>query len=422
VNTKHPRDTGQPDPEAAHRWQLITFILAHILIVAAVFHSIYSIQYSPVGLYFDYASKVLHGSLPYRDFSFEYPPFALVFFVLPKLVSSTWQVFAVFYQIEVVIFDIIGLFLLYLIARRMDQAPWKLLTAYTVAILAIGPITGQQYDIFPAVLTLAAIYFFWRDKTALAWVFLALGTTTKIYPAVVAPIFLVYYLRNRDYRRIWTGIISFGAVCLLILLPFLITGPSNLLSLYDYHADRGVQLESTYASFLELADKLGLAHISTQFTFGSWNLTGAAANVLANASTPLLGLLLLAMYWLVYRQADTRKIDIASVAAFSLLAILITLITSKILSPQYLIWLVALLPLLTSRIRFWIWGLFIVAGALTYYLFPISYWDLIYLDTNAVVALLARNVLLISMAFLLLGLILRTRNQPSKVADRYHSE
>jgi uncharacterized membrane protein len=416
VGSDRPIEEAEHSNES-HKWQLVSFVIGHILIFAAVFHSIYSIQYSPVGLYFDYAAKVLHGSLPYRDFSLEYPPFALVFFVLPKLFSSTWQMFAVYFQIEVVIFDIIGLWLIYLIARREAKAPWKLLSVYTIAILAIGPITGQQYDIFPAVLTLLALYFFWRDKTALAWIFLALGTTTKIYPAAIAPIFLVYYLRNRDYHKIRTGIISFAAVSLLILLPFLITGPANLLSLYNYHAERGVQLESSYASFLEMADKLGLIHVSTQFTFGSWNLTGRAANFLAAASTPLLLILLLGLYWLVYRRADTGKIDIGSLGICSLLAIVITLITSKILSPQYLIWLIPLLPLVTGRVRFWIWGIFAAVGVLTYYLFPIAYYDLIDLNTNAVAALAARNVLLILMAFLLLGILLG--KQPSKDADRW---
>lgn len=396
-----------------HKWQLVSFVLAHILIFAAVFHSIYSIQYSPVGLYFDYAAKVLHGSLPYRDFPLEYPPFALIFFILPGKFAATWQNFAVYYQIEVVVFDIIGLYLMYLIARRTARAPWKLLAVYTAGILVIGPITGQQYDIFPAVLTLLAIYFFWRDRTALAWVFLALGTMTKIYPAVIAPIFLVYYLRNREYRKISRGIISFAAVSLLILLPFLITGPANLLSLYNYHAERGVQMESTYASFLELADKLGLAQASTQFAFGSWNLTGGAATFLADASTPLLVLLLLAVYWLIYRRADTHRIDIADIGAFSLLAIVITLITSKVLSPQYLIWLIPLLPLLTGKVRYWIWGIYAAVGVLTYYLFPISYFDLIAFKTNAVAALLVRNVLLILMSFLLLGLLLRSRKRTS---------
>jgi hypothetical protein len=39
--------------------------------------------------YFRYASRIVRGELPYHDFFVEYPPFALVPFTLPRLVSAS---------------------------------------------------------------------------------------------------------------------------------------------------------------------------------------------------------------------------------------------------------------------------------------------------------------------------------------------
>src|SRR5205085_621599 len=44
-------------------------------------------QFGDASLYAADAHRMLHGQVPYRDFFFEYPPGALVVFLLPALVS-----------------------------------------------------------------------------------------------------------------------------------------------------------------------------------------------------------------------------------------------------------------------------------------------------------------------------------------------
>jgi uncharacterized membrane protein len=381
-------------------WQLAFFGIVNIVIFGALFHTLYTIQFSSTGLYFNFANQIMQGSLPYRDFPLEYPPFSLFFFILPRLFASTYIPYAVLFEIEVVVFVLIGLFVINDIARRLGRAPWKMLTVYTLAVLAMGPITGQQYDIFPAVLVLLAVYSFWRGKHEISWGLLALGTLAKIYPIVVAPLFLIYYIRNRQYRYIWSGLLAFLLISLVILLPFLILSPHSLWGVYSYHDQRGIQLESTYSSFLLLADKLGLVAVHPTFGFGSWNVSGSIENELATSSTFILILFLLLAYFYIYIRTRQEKIDVMQTGAFSLLAVLIVLITSKILSPQYLIWLIPLLPFVTGRWRYAVWTIFVVIGGLTYLIFPHYYSGLINFDYPAVAALLARNILLILMTFL----------------------
>lgn len=390
-------------------WQLGLFILLNIFIFTVIFNTVYSIKYSAVGLFFNDAERILEGALPYRDFPFEYPPLAALFFLLPRLITDNYQTYSLLYHGEVLLFILTGLWMVFNIARRLGKAPWKLLSVYTLAVLFIGPIIGEQFDIFPVVFTLLALYYFWSGKTKTSWVFLALGTMVKLYPAAIAPVFLLCYLRNRQYNQIWQGIISFGITCLVISSPFLFTSPLSLVSLINYHAARGLQLESLYSALLLFGSKLGLTTVKLNFNAGSVNLESPAASFLAGFSTYLLIAALLIVYWFIYRQFKPGKSQFSRLGAYVLLVILTLIIFSKILSPQYIIWLLPLLPLLFVGWRYSIWMIFALTGVLTYCIFPVGYLNLMALDTGMIIVLLIRDLLLILIAVLTAVSLLRMK-------------
>ncbi|MCR4394608.1 MAG: hypothetical protein NUV31_09595, partial [Dehalococcoidales bacterium] len=250
------------------------------------------------------------------------------------------------------------------------------------------------------VLVLLSIFYFWQEKHGLSWFLLATGTLTKIFPAVIAPLYLIYYLSRKQYRQIGTGVLTFALTSMVILLPFLIINPTSLLNLYNYHAERGIQIESTYSSVMLVLDKLNLISIQSAFAFGSWNITGSVENFLAGISTILLVLALLALYTGIYCRLRMGRTGVTDIGSWSVMTILVILVTSKVLSPQYLIWLIPLLPLVSGRFRYVVWILFIVMGGLTYYIFPHAYLKLIDFDSLPVIALLGRNLLLVAMLVL----------------------
>ena len=375
--------------------ELIIFSMCLILIFLGIFQTIYKTPYSATGIYFDFASKVIHGQIPYRDFSLEYPPLALIFFIIPRLFADGWPLFSILYQVEVMVFAIIGAAVIYKIARRLGKPSWKLLLPYVIGILAIGPITGQQYDMFPAVLMLLSLYFFWTGKHKTSWLFLALGTLTKIYPFVIAPIYLIYYWKNRQFKPLVSGILVFATACLIVLLPFLVISPSSLLSLVNYHSQRGLQIESSYSSILLIADKLGLTSIKLSFNYGSWNLGGTVAALWSKYSIYVMGLGLLAAYGFIYRQIKIGKSQFTRLGAYCVLVITVLLITSKIFSPQYIIWLLPAVVLVLNRWKSTITLLFITIGVLTYLIFPLYYLDLVYLKPFGVVLLFVRDLFLL---------------------------
>jgi uncharacterized membrane protein len=382
-------------------WQLGLFFLINLLIFILVFNTIYPLRFSAVGLYFTDAAKILAGSLPYRDFTFEYPPLAAFFFLLPRLITDQYLYYSILYHVEVGIFLLIGLWVVFDIARRLGKSPWKLLLVYTLGVLAIGPILGEQFDIFPAVLTLLSLYFFWLGKDKTSWLLLALGTMLKIFPIVIAPIFLLIYLRNHQYNRIWKGIITFGLTCLIVLSPFLFYSPSSLSNLLNYHAARGIQLESLYSSLLLIGNKMGIISVKPDFSAGSWNVVGQGSEIMANLSTYLIIAGLVTVYGFIYGRIKPGKSQFSRIGAYSLLAVLVLLSFSKVLSPQYLIWLLPLVPLLFIHWRNVILMVFILIGIMTYSIFPLRYDALMDMDIGIIIVLLIRNLLLILMAFLI---------------------
>ena len=396
---QHPK-SAEKTPKIRPQWQLALFILVVGLIYWALFNTVYVTPYSAKGIYFDYASLIRQGQVPYADFKVEYPPLALLFFILPRLVSSALPAFTFFYKAEVFLALLIGLFLIYRFARRMGKAPWKTMLVYVLCIVAIGPILAEQFDIFPAILTLGSLYAFTAGKNKMAWALLALGALTKIYPLFLAPVYLVIAVRNRQYRTAGAGILTAVLIGAVFAVPFVIMGSDSIKSLADYHLQRGIQIESTYSSFLLMGDKLGLDPVKTVFNFGSWNLVGRAAEVLSTLSGYLLMASLLIVYWFIYRRTKPGKSQSTRIGAYSLLVICLVLITSKVLSPQYLVWLIPLVPLFVQRGLYIVLEVFIMTGVVTYYLFPHAYLALIDLQTVPVIFLIIRNFLLVALTLL----------------------
>ncbi len=378
---------------------LTLFTLIHGFIFVFLFH-LYTPLNVDISIYFVDASKLLSGLLPYRDFTFEYPPFSLILFGLPRMITSSDTLYTTIFQYEVLVFDIIGLLLVFDIGRRLGRPSWGPLLVYTLCVLAVGPIIIQTFDIAPAVMTLAAIYLFWLGKHKTSWAMLALGALTKIYPIVIAPIFLLIYFKNRQFKHIRDGLVVFCALCLIIVLPFIILGSDSILSLVDYHSQRGIQIESTYSAIILVLAKMGFTSVQTELTFGSSNIVSPAANVLAKYSTYITALSLLIVYWFIYRQMKPGNSHFINLGVYALLVLVTAIATSKVLSPQYLVWLIPIFPIICSRWRTPILTTFVIVGALTYYIYPLAYDELKLFQATTVATLFVRNILLVLLAVL----------------------
>jgi hypothetical protein len=93
--------------------------------------------------------------------------------------------------------------------------------------------------------------------------------------------------------------------------------------------------------------------------------------------------------------------DIAGlVLQFALLAALILIITDKVLSPQYLIWLCPLIALVSGKWRNEIWIMFIVSGICTQFIFPHNYTSYQFAEPVPVIVETTRNLLLMAITIM----------------------
>ncbi|HEX3867536.1 MAG TPA: hypothetical protein VHV78_12325, partial [Gemmatimonadaceae bacterium] len=331
-----------------------------------------------------------------------YPPLALGLFTLPRLVGESFRWYYVWFEVEIVAFDLIIVLALYFAAQRRGLPAALVLIGYTVAIIAVGPIALQQFDIVPALFALVAMIAYAGDLIAFAAAMLALGAMTKIYPVLLAPLFVLLEIRRGRGRALWRPVVAFAVTCLVLLTPWLIKAPLSLAVLIDYHAKRGIQIESTYATVALAAASLNLTIVRVVDSFGSVNLDGPLPRGLASASTAVLVVAMIVVYRAIDNavRVDTgrkgRDLELLSQASLAVLAA--AMVASKVLSPQYLVWLTPFVALVSARRRRVIWSLFAAVGVLTYFMYPHHYDDLLGRQPYAIAVMAGRNVLLLSLA------------------------
>ena len=280
---------------------LVFFALLHALLFLAVFASL---DYFVGGHGFErgFTIKMLDGMLPYSDFFSEYPPLALFSFLLPALFFPDYPAYGFFYAIEIYLLDLVILFILVKFAPRLKLQIWPVLSVYTLCLVAIGPIVTGRFDLLPATLVLVALYAFISGKNKIAWGCLALGASAKLYPMIIAPLFFLYLLRQKQYRRLAQGITIFGGVILVLNLPWIIIDADGFWQFISYHLERGLHSESSYGSVILIGQVMGLTQVEAGLTHGSWNIISSTADTMASYSFYITAGLLSVTYAFYARQ------------------------------------------------------------------------------------------------------------------------
>ena len=344
-----------------------------------------------LSLYRQAGESILRGDVPYRDFFIEYPPGSLPAFVPPALFSASQASFIDLFSLEMALTLVVTLLLTALGARRLRGSRAWILPAATFALAAVllYPVAVTRYDAVVA-LTLGLAVFFAAlggRYLSLAYASLGFGTAAKFVPALAL---LPLALTRRGAAR---GCGVFLAVVALFFVPFALLGGQGLLQSFAYQAERGLQVESLAASvlmFFRSAD-------SVVFEHGAFEVRGEGVG-LATSLSPFLTLLLLAvtglaMWW------EFRRCGGLGVGAFPRHAaalILAFMLGSRVLSPQYMIWLLPLVPLSAGGlVGTIICALFLAACLTTTLVFPVHYADLLSFRYPGPELLLARNLLLV---------------------------
>ena len=364
----------------------------------------YQIVDTPV--YQEYGEAIAAGEVPYRDFDLEYPPGALPVFWLPTLGPAEHYA-SIF---EALMWLCVAALLALAVhgASSLGGSPVRLL-AVAVGIglfpLALGTVVLTRYDLWPAALAAAALAAILSRRERLGLAVLGLAVAAKIYPLVLLPPLLVYVARRQGGREAAIGFGWFAAALAAAVLPFAVIAPEGLVDSLQRQLERPLQIESLGASVLLAAHQLGLYDPSVVSTYGSQNLTGSLPDALATAQTVLQAAALVAVWILFARGPATPARLVVACAA----SVVVFVAFGKVLSPQFMIWLVPVVALLFGRVGLAAGALLGAALVTTHLWFPTRYWDLVDLEPVGWLALV-RNVLLVALAVLLLA-GLRTRGR-----------
>jgi hypothetical protein len=357
-----------------------------------------------------FAEPVLGGGLPYRDAFLEYPPLAAPAIALPGLVGTGEEIFrAAFAGWTLLLAAAVVLLCGALAARTGGDARRALLAAALMPLLC-GALVRTHFDLAPVALLLGALVLLVGGRPRSGMALLGLAAMTKGFPLVAAPVALAWLAGRVDRRTLVQSAVALVAALALPAAVALAMSPSGAWDAVTYHLERPVQVESLPASGILLLDELGAGDAEGTKSHRSDGLKYPAANALAlGCLAVMLGVIALLT---ARAPGEARRLVLASLAAVAAFAAL-----GKVLSPQYMLWLVPLGALAFA------WRLHALAAAvaaaavLTQIEFPGRYFDLVDREPFPVAVVAVRNLVLLVVLVLALRALGATAGQ-QQLLDR----
>ncbi|GLF93425.1 glycosyltransferase family 87 protein [Streptomyces yaizuensis] len=333
------------------------------------------------GLYRGWYGQLAQGSFPLGDATWQYPPGAAVVFLSPA--ALPWLSYFQAFVALVLLADALVTFVL---ARAGRHGAW--LWVCGLPLLLNLPLA--RYDVPVTAVAVVALLAL-RHRPHLAGALAGIGAMIKVWPLLT----LVGTRRGRSTLIVWGS----AAASAGVLLGMLLTGFSHPLDFLRQQSARGVQIESLGGTALLLARKWGWPG-ETVFQYGAFELTGPYVAGVARLS---LALSLGALCWLVLWRLGARRWNPAVPYDAAFTAVLLFTVTSRVISPQYLIWLLGLAAVcLTSRYTVLrpVAALMLPAAALSALVFPLMYDEVVAGTTLGCLLMVLRNGLLLGAALL----------------------
>jgi uncharacterized membrane protein len=279
------------------------------------------------------------GAVPYRDTAVEYPVLTGAFMWVTAdftrgvhaLVSS-WSEVVIFGVLTAILLSLCGLVVTAATAQTARGRP------YDAAIFALSPLlvfhAFSNWDLFAMVFMSGAMWAWARRRPVLSGALIGLGTAAKLYPALLLVPIGILALRTRKWADArWTAVTA-------VLVWLAVNGPIALAyhrgwwEFYKFSIERPTERSTFWAMGRTLA--VGSVRDGDA---PYWVPPGAAV-----ALAFVAGMLLVA--WLGLRAPIRPRL-----AQLAFLCVLVFLLTTKVWSPQYSLWLVPLVALARPKWR-----------------------------------------------------------------------
>lgn len=325
------------------------------------------------------------GSYPLDDVTWQYPPGAALAVLSPDLLPFLEYASAFFVLALLCDALVLGL-LLYAGGRpgTRDAGAWL----WVVGVPLLGPTVYARYDLMVTAVAVAALLAGVRHPRVLG-ALAAFGALLKVWPALL----LVGTARGRAGRRSWSA----AAVTAAVLGLVAALAAPGAFAFLTFQRDRGLEIESLGALVFHVARQFGWQG-AVELRYGSMEFAGPHV---ALVSTLALALSVLAFGWLLVWRLRARTFAVHTPADAAFTAVLLFTVTSRVISPQYLVW-----PLGVAAVCLVFRGsrmvlpacLVLVATAVTLLEFPLGFAHVVASDAQGVALLVVRNGLLAAAA------------------------
>ncbi|WP_328774339.1 glycosyltransferase family 87 protein [Streptomyces sp. NBC_00286] len=362
---------------------LAVWTLTRILLLIFVFKVIVfpgpDVTTDVEGIYQGWYVTLRDGTFPLSDVAWQYPPAAALPILSPALLPFLDYASAFF--VLVCLTDACVLALLQYAGRRPGQSPrgaW----VWTLGVPLLGPTVYARYDVMVTAVAVAALLAGLR-RPRLLGALAAFGALLKVWPALL--------LVGTTKRKPWAAA---AVTAVAIALAFTVTMPGAFAFL-TAQRDRGTEVESLGALVFHVARHFGWEG-EVLLNYGSMEFVGPYVGVV---STAALMLAMLAFGWLLLWRLRARRFAPHTLSDAAFVAVLLFTVTSRVISPQYLVWLIgiAAVCLLFRESRMTLPAVLLLAAAfLTVLEFPLWFGHVVASDALGVTVLFLRNGLLVA--------------------------
>ncbi len=347
-------------------------------------------------IYYRYVTLAWEGKRPYVDFRVEYPPFAMVLFLVARFIAADVAGFKTAFAVEMLTFNA-GTVLLVgsWVARREGAARVPFRVAwYSLSFVILSRLIVARFDAAAAFFCFAATVSWFSGRQVVGGLWAAIGALTKIYPGIV-PLVAAAWDVTRPGTARGKGLLAFLGVSVLGMMAWLaFANWHGVIESLHYHLERGFEYGSVYSGLQMLAAKLAGAEIFISRDHGCFSSITPWSKSLLHAVLPIQALAIVMTCAVFVRRGMTEGVRYTGAA------ILAFIVTGKVFSPQYLIWMMPYIAVLHGPIAVRGRWLFIAVCAATL-LAPSGLSSLPRTSLWVILAYNVRNVLIVWLFVLL---------------------
>jgi hypothetical protein len=289
------------------------------------------VNYQDVNVFHDWANRIAGTHQLPAEPAWQYPPGAVIVFLLPRLIPGHYC--AAFVGIALIA-DLITTIALRSMSQRgaSTEGVWL----WLLAIPALGTLPLLRFDMIPTCIAVVALTLAASRLRDLKFGILAgLGIAVKAWPVL-----LLLAVRSRRGARSTALAAAVTAAAFMVVSWFTL---GNSFGFLRHQSGRGLELEAVAATPWYLRQAITGHPVHWVGRNGSVEIVSAKADLIAQSLVVAMLALAVALvaWWVTWSRQTTRAIpDVGRDAVFT--AVLLFIVLSEVLSPQYLIWLIGI--------------------------------------------------------------------------------